>query len=42
MKVCDMCGDVAIVYEDGDVCFCKKHAIEMKVEKKDIKEYVGK
>jgi len=32
MKSCDLCGDMEIVYDDGDVQFCKKHAKEMGVE----------
>lgn len=31
MKVCDMCGDTNIVFGDGDVHFCLKHAKEMGV-----------
>lgn len=29
MKSCDLCGDVEIVFENGDVAFCVKHSIEM-------------
>jgi hypothetical protein len=34
MKVCDLCGDISIVYADdnNEVHFCKVHAKEMNVE----------
>lgn len=34
MKVCDLCGDIEIVFDDRDVHFCKKHAIEQGIDKK--------
>ena len=32
MKLCDLCGSIEIVFEDGDVAFCAKHAKEMGVK----------
>lgn len=29
MKSCDLCGNIEIVFEDGEVAFCLEHSIAM-------------